>query len=333
MNTQVKEYLAQAVIGEAQAYRNLVMYPLISPYEDGVDYLLLDEALEQGVVQVTEVSKDGSVPDLKVLNRSPKMVLILDGEELVGAKQNRIVNATILLAPESETLIPVSCVERGRWEYRSDSFASEKRMSPSAMRMNKCSQVRESVQERRSFRADQGEIWREISERQARRGVESDTDAMADLYRSERSRLNEYTGKFRPALGQVGALFMINGRVAGMDCFGRDKTLDKIFARLVESYAVDALDLYDPARESAGSRDDLELFLRNCNEGKAEGNPSVALGSDCRVEDDRVLGAALVYDNRLLHLSAFNREGQGASARMSRSRLSSMSRRMRHRSH
>lgn len=332
MNTQVKEYLAQAAIGEAQVYKNLVMYPLISPYDDGVDYLLLDEALEQGVVQVTEVSKDGSVPDLKVRNRSAKLVLILDGEELVGAKQNRIVNATILLAPESETLIPVSCVERGRWNYKSDSFASEKRMSPSAMRMNKCAQVRESVMARQSFSANQGEIWREISERQSRRGVHSHTDAMSDLYHSERPKLDEYIGKFKPALGQVGAVFMINGRVAGMDCFGRDKTLDKIFSRLVESYAVDALDLYDPSREPAGSKADLEGFVQNCREDQAEENPSVAMGVDCRVENDRVLGAALVYDNHLLHLSAFNMAGRGASERLQRTRLSSMSQRMRHRS-
>jgi ARG and Rhodanese-Phosphatase-superfamily-associated Protein domain len=35
-------------------------------------------------------------------------VLILDGEELVGAKQNRIVNVTILVVTQSEIVIPVS---------------------------------------------------------------------------------------------------------------------------------------------------------------------------------------------------------------------------------
>lgn len=307
------------------------MYPLISPYDDGADYLLLDEALEQGVVKVTEVSNSGSVPDLKVLNSSSRMVLILDGEELVGAKQNRIVNATILLPPESETLIPVSCAERGRWEYRSESFASEKRMSPSAMRMNKFGQVTENVKAFRSFRADQGAIWQEISERQERRGVDSCTDAMADLYRRERPRLDEYIRKFRPVVQQVGALFLINGRVVGMDCFGRDAILDKIFSRLVESYAVDAVDLYDSSQEIPDAKGDIDQFVQDCREGEAVENPSVALGVDCRVENDRVLGGALVYDNRLFHLSAFNRRGQEASSRPHRTRLSSMSRRMRYR--
>jgi hypothetical protein len=62
-----------------------------------------------------EVSRGGSVPELKVVNKSDRMLLILDGEGLVGAKQNRIVNTTILIAGNTTTVIPVSCVEQGRW--------------------------------------------------------------------------------------------------------------------------------------------------------------------------------------------------------------------------
>jgi hypothetical protein len=49
------------------------------------------------------------VPELKLVNLSPSKILILDGEELKGAKQNRIVNATFLIGPKSEVVIPVSC--------------------------------------------------------------------------------------------------------------------------------------------------------------------------------------------------------------------------------
>jgi environmental stress-induced protein Ves len=66
------------------------------------------------VVEVAEVDESGQFSRLKVINRSDLSVLILDGEELVGAKQNRIVNTTILIAAESVTIIPVSCVEQGR---------------------------------------------------------------------------------------------------------------------------------------------------------------------------------------------------------------------------
>ena len=66
------------------------------------NYLLLDEVLAQGCIEIKEVSTQGTVPDLKVINTSPMMILILDGEELVGAKQNRIVNTTILIKGNTE---------------------------------------------------------------------------------------------------------------------------------------------------------------------------------------------------------------------------------------
>jgi hypothetical protein len=77
------------------------------------DYLILEEALTQGMGEITEVSQGGSVPDLKLINQSTDKLLVVDGEELIGAKQNRIVNATFLIAGRTEITIPVSCVKDG----------------------------------------------------------------------------------------------------------------------------------------------------------------------------------------------------------------------------
>ncbi|MFO7598242.1 MAG: DUF6569 family protein [Candidatus Desulfacyla sp.] len=101
-------------VGREQVHKNLALYPLLSAYSAAVEYLLLDEALSGGLIEVVEVSGGGSVPELKVVNKSVKLVLILDGEELVGAKPNRIVNTTILVGRNSTLVIPVSCVEHGR---------------------------------------------------------------------------------------------------------------------------------------------------------------------------------------------------------------------------
>ena len=65
-------------------------------------------------MEVTEVSQGGSVPDLRLINKSANKLLAVDGEELIGAKQNRIVNATFLIAANTEIIIPVSGVEQGR---------------------------------------------------------------------------------------------------------------------------------------------------------------------------------------------------------------------------
>ena len=145
MEETIKTYLAQAKIGRKQSYKNLALFPLLSTYSLDLDYLLLDEALSEGVIEVIEVGEGGTVPELKVINKSPRMILILDGEELVGAKQNRIVNTTILIQGNGTVVIPVSCVEQGRWSYESPRFSSKERVMSPSLRAMKSEQVQFSL--------------------------------------------------------------------------------------------------------------------------------------------------------------------------------------------
>jgi hypothetical protein len=113
-------------------------------------------------------------------------LLILDGEELVGAKQNRIVNTTILIPAKKTVVIPVSCVEEGRWSYDTERFHSEERIMAPMMRAMKTRQVNYSVRESGNFRSDQSAIWDEISAKASRRDAESNSMAMAEIYKKER---------------------------------------------------------------------------------------------------------------------------------------------------
>ena len=158
MDTIIKNYLEQIKVGRKQSYKNLSLYPLLSAYSLDLEYLLLDEALTQGLMEVVELDSDGSVPELKVVNKSPEMILILDGEELVGAKQNRIVNTTILVQRNTTIVIPVSCVEHGRWSDDSTRFSTQERMMSSNLRARKSEQVNYSVRSTGEFRADQGHL-------------------------------------------------------------------------------------------------------------------------------------------------------------------------------
>jgi hypothetical protein len=115
METTIFERLSKLELGPIQQHNNLAVIPLFAPGMEGPEYLTLKQALDARLLTIAEVSQGGSVPELKVINQGDLPVLLLDGEELVGAKQNRILNTTILLKEKSETLIPVSCTESGRW--------------------------------------------------------------------------------------------------------------------------------------------------------------------------------------------------------------------------
>ena len=109
---EVGHSLAALKLGESQTYSNLTLFPLIGDGDSAPGYILLDEALDRHLVRVTEVSTGGSVPELALKNESEESVLLVDGDELIGAKQNRVLNLSILVAGGKRLTIPVSCVDR-----------------------------------------------------------------------------------------------------------------------------------------------------------------------------------------------------------------------------
>ena len=84
------DYVRNIELGELQRYKNVAVAPLFQTTHTTVNYLTLSEALRDGTLCVTEINAAGSLPDLKVTNSDDLPVLLLDGEELVGAKQNRV---------------------------------------------------------------------------------------------------------------------------------------------------------------------------------------------------------------------------------------------------
>ncbi len=311
MENVIREYLGQIKIGRQQSYQNLALFPLLSGCEGTLDYLTLDEALSDDLIEVAEMDQEGSVPEIQVTNRSDRKVLILDGEEVVGAKQNRIVNTTIIVGAHSTTVIPVSCVEQGRWSYQGARFRSGDKLMSAELRAMKAVQVQNAVRESGRFRSDQGALWDKIEEKAMRMKAASPSMAMSAIYDKEMPTLREYAGRFRPVETQAGAVFMINGRIAGLDGFAGPAPLSKYFKKLVESYALDAIDRLEPDRKHKARRENVTAFLKDSLSAAVESRPSVALGTDCRIASAKLGGFALVLDDQVLHLAMFAANGGG----------------------
>ena len=184
-------FLNAIKLARKQSYKNLAVFPLLAPNGDKPDYLTLEQALERDFVQITEMDQAGSVPELRLINKGKKKVLIVEGEELVGAKQNRIVNATFLIAGKTEVIIPVSCVEQGRWRHESDAFSSGSKMMHASLRRNHQMDVKSSLKQGRGYQSNQGKIWEDISGKLDRMKVSAPTAAMADAYDSYEGKLTD----------------------------------------------------------------------------------------------------------------------------------------------
>ena len=124
----VFDALQHVTFGSLSEYNGLAVLPLMAQEDRAAGYATLDEAVTRGWMKITEVTEAGHVPELKVENSGDTAVLIVDGEELVGAKQNRVVNLTLLIAAHKTMVIPVSCVESGRWRHTSREFTPAPRV-------------------------------------------------------------------------------------------------------------------------------------------------------------------------------------------------------------
>jgi hypothetical protein len=325
----VAECLSKAELGEPQTYRNLSLFPLLA---DGIaepDYLLLDEALERGCARVTEVSEQGSVPELRFVNDCDRPVLLLDGEELVGAKQNRILNLSILVPAHKTIVVPVSCVEAGRWHAQSEEFGSAKRAHYAAGRAQKASQVSASLGSTGTRRSDQSQVWEDISAKAERMQSFSATEAAAALYDTHRAGLDEYRRAFSPVAAQLGALFTLNGRVLGLDLFDSPRTLSSLLPKLVESSALDAIDAGGEG-SADGGREEAGRFIGAVAKAEIERFDALGLGEDLRLRAPHIAGGALLAEGRVVHLCAFRiNAGETAEHRPTRSRLARTSQRRR----
>jgi hypothetical protein len=322
----IQKSLKRIEIGEVQQHGSLAMLPLLASSEGGVDYLMAGEALRSGVARVTEVSESGHVPELKFSNSADLPVLILEGEELVGAKQNRTTNLTILAPPRTTIVIPVTCVEAGRWHYQSREAEVSERVHMASGRAAKAATVSYHLHHEGVAHADQGRVWDDIGCAAQCLGVHSPTRAMSDIFESHRPRIDEFVAALRPVERQVGALFAIGGAPAGFDLFAHGATLRAMLPKLVRSYAVDAIRVGDG---NGADQERARALLDAAAAATVESYPAVGLGTTVRLSADGLVGGGLVHDDRLVHLAVFAVERESSAQRDNGRGLASLSARRR----
>ena len=287
-------------VGDPIRHEGLAVFPLFAEPSRGVDYDLSDEAINKGNVTVEEVSEAGSVPDLAVENSGDLLVLFLEGEELVGAKQNRILNTSVLIAAHTKSRIPVSCVEAGRWGYKSRHFGSGGTHSPSMLRRVLKASVSKSVREKRGHRSDQGEVWEEVARQQSALGASSGTSAMSDTFEAHRKRLDEFRENLNYIENAVGAAVAVGGKVVAIDLFDKPTTCGRVWNRLLSGAILDALEVREAEKQAEHA--DVERALTGLTNLSWEPAESVSEGEEYRAESPTGDHAsALVFNGTLVH--------------------------------
>jgi ARG/rhodanese/phosphatase superfamily protein len=290
----------QVRVGEPLHFKTLSVFPLFTEPKGSVEYVLADEAIRDQLLTVQEVSEGGSVPELLVENKGDLRVLFIEGEELVGAKQNRILNTSILVAAKTKTKIPVSCVEQGRWGYKSKFFGLSGSYSPSKLRYALKASVAQSLKTRGTRHSDQGAVWNQVGELHAMYCVESSTHAMADAFDAYKDQVSEFQEQLKYVEGASGIAVVIGKKVVGCDLFDKPSTCRKVWDRLLSGLVFDALEAKQEG-ETAETRD-IDQFLKTTSDAAWQPTAPIGEGEEYRAEfGDGEQASVLTFHDSLVH--------------------------------
>ncbi|MCR4427981.1 MAG: hypothetical protein NUV68_01370 [Caldiserica bacterium] len=293
-------FLSQIQVGEFESLRDLSLAPIfgVDDPDPGLNYLTLDEAMEKGLLKIREKEEGAEVSELLAENLGDLPVLILDGEELIGAKQNRTLNTTILLKEKSKTIIPVSCTEAGRWHHKSTFFAKSEFFVSSRIREEKVKTVTQSLKEKRGFRSNQGGIWGRIDQIAWETGFRPETGAFRDIASRQIQEIKDHLEGFLPKQGQTGFMVKIRGKIVGMEFLSSPRAFSKLCHRILGGFAFDSLFNLTNGIFRIYSR---KSFLDQIKKSKVEIFNSVGYGKDLRLWGEKIVGSSLIYNGLVIH--------------------------------
>ncbi len=305
MEKFITDYFNQIKIGEPESFDGFQVFPLFSEINYEIEYLMMREAMNKGVLKVEEVSSSGSVPNLSAINNSDLPILLLGGEELEGAKQNRILNLSILLPPNKKTVIPVSCVERGRWSYKSRDFKESGNVSFKRMRAKNI----EELYMKESFEVSQSRVWEDVDNMMYEMKQHSPTDAMKDVYKAKEKEISDYYDKITIHEGQIGIFVASKGKIMGFDIIGRADKFGVVFDKLLKSYIMEDIGKKNE-KYSEITKEDVREFFDKVVKSKEKRIEGVGLGYDYRYKGDKVVGSVLAYNDEIIHAVFFAKENE-----------------------
>ena len=283
-------------LGEIQEYENIKMIPIIGNENKIEDLLDLKTGFEMGIVEVKECVPE-TVNTIIVINNAVTPLIIFDGEQIEGAKQNRIINQTIIIPPKTEMKVPVSCTEQGRWSYKSE-FKHSSYFANSDTRRSK----RQALD---SGHDSQHKVWRAISDLEKRCDVKSNTSALLDTYNATKVKKDEYLNNFNLIDNQIGAIFSINNKFKGMEILNDSDIYKRYHDMILNSYIIDAISTKD---EENDNEDNLQECLENVSNLEQEELKSIGIEKVYKESNGEIIGTVATYKDDLIHATYFRKE-------------------------
>lgn len=292
-----------------QTQKSLSIVQFVSSNINTFDYVSLGKAVSEKMIELVELKEGASVNDIFVINHSDKYVFMMDGDIIEGAKQNRVINTSVLLAPKVKTQIHVSCVEQGRWRHVSESFTPSDYVAPAELRQIKNEDVLFSKRQNNKAYANQSKVWEKVSENHKRFKVDSDTSNLSDIVINKEDDFKKFTESFKAEEGVNGIALFNGNNFVGLDLFNREDVYKEYFPKILKGAAMQFLNIKTPSKKIDESElkykllvtiDQIEGLEKSAFDG-------VGIGTEERFQAEKLNGFALMFDKKLIHLTAMQK--------------------------
>lgn len=282
---------------DVQKYKNISIIPIMSESSQNIDILSLKKGLDLGLVKVEECKKS-VVGKVRVSNNAVTPLILVDGDEIIGAKQNRIINTTVLIPPKTTMDVSVSCSEYGRWYYKdkySSKFTYSKYFANSDTRRVKSYNLFEEE--------CQSVIWDSIRDFESRHTFKSETSALNDNYENLAKIQEEYLKHFGILDNQNGVIVIIGGELKGIEIFNSHLTYKEYHDKIIRSYIVDSINFESP--RNMINYDEIDKILGNISNSNFKEYENKELGKSIKFSNNYGVGVALIYEGNIIHMLYF----------------------------
>lgn len=222
-------------VGDAIAHRALTVFPILGA-DAPVEFISLERALPLDFA-LTEVP-GGVVTALVAHNPTDHHVLLLDGQEVTGARQNRVFDGTFLVAPHTKRPVAVCCIERGRWEASRENETFESSAHFADPRVRTIQRATRARDRDGSLRSDQQAVWKTIDGILASERVLSPTASLVDVQASRAAEEPFPVTKFWPREAQVGLMAYLGPKLVSVEILGRADAYRDVHAQLVRGFSL-----------------------------------------------------------------------------------------------
>ncbi len=299
------------MISEIISFQNLGVISVVefsTKRVNTIEYISGSNAIKRNFIEVKEISQTGSVNNLIIHNNSDKYIFFSDGDILSGAKQNRIFNTSIFMAPNTTKSIPVSCVEQGRWSAVSNKFSETDYNAPINLRANKSVQVEKNLERGTGHFANQSEIWKDVSYHCFNNTVYSPTSNLSDVFEQKRNIIEDITKEIKPSEKANGVAVFINRNLLEVEVFNRNDIYLEYFLKILKGAGSETINLKPDEKklDEAEAKYKTNDFFDELENRKYKVYPGVCSGTEKRYESDQLSGLALEFEDHLIHLVMMN---------------------------